>query len=249
MAIHPQIIYRGNYTVGTYNIDSQRRLTIPALTQMMHEAAMQNVLDLKLSYWDLIPHKISWVIMRKRMEIFRHPMLGETITIETHPAGFEKLFTYRDFKVFDEKGECIAQASSTWLLMDTEKRKMTPIPSFIREFEMPDIPFLDHPIKKIPSITQADFQQKHQVGWFELDWNEHLNNIHYLQKMLNNLPLEVHKSKTLKRLDIIYKMECKYGDSLLVETQENLDDNPSFLHRIINSETGKEVALGRSFWE
>jgi len=244
--LHPDIIYEGEFVVGTYDIDSRKQLTIPAMTKMMHEAAMQNVLRLKLSYWDLIPHNITWVIMRKRMEIHRQPELGERLRIVTHPAGFEKLFTYRDFKVYDEKDILVASASSTWLLMDTIKRRMTPIPKFIREIEMPDIEFLKRPAKKIPALGKAKFSRSYEVGWFELDWNEHLNNIHYLLKMLDVLPLDIHKNKSLKRMDIIFKMESKYGDTILSESSQDETTN-IYNHRVILE--GKDIALGRTYWE
>ena len=243
------IIYEGIFEVGTYDIDSLKRLTIPALTKMMHEAAMQNVLRMKLSYWDLIPHNISWVLMRKKMEIHRQPNLGEKIKIVTHPAGFEKFFTYRDFKVYDEQGELVASASSTWLLMDTIKRRMAPIPDFIRQYEMPEMEFLPHPDRKIPAIKEVELSKTYNIGWFELDWNEHLNNLHYLLKMLDILPLDYHKNKSLKRFDIIFKMESRYGDDLVSEAQATENDDHIFLHRIMMKETGKEIARGRSFWE
>ncbi len=246
MPVHPKIIQRKEYQVGTYDIDSQKRLTIPGMTKMMHEAAMQNVIDLKLSYWDLIPFRISWVIMRKKMEIFRQPTLGEKIMVETHPAGFEKLFTYRDFKIYDEQGERIAQASSTWLLMDTEKRSIAPIPEFVLKHEMPDMEFLPKPERKIPLVKSPGFSKENAVGWFELDWNGHLNNIHYITKMLDTLPREIHEGKSLKRLDLVYKLECKYGERLTAETQKG--EEGTFIHRIVNGETGKEVTQGRSYW-
>lgn len=247
--IDPNIIYEGTFEVGTYDIDSLKRLTIPALTKMMHEAAMQNVLRLKLSYWDLIPHNISWVLMRKKMDIHRQPNLGEKIRIVTHPAGFEKFFTYRDFKVYDEQGKLVASASSTWLLMDTVKRRMASIPDFILQYEMPDVEFLAHPDRKIPAVTEPQLSKSYNIGWFELDWNEHLNNLHYLLKMLDILPLDYHKNKSLKRMDIIFKMESRYGDDIVSEAQKATEDNNVFLHRITMEETGKEICRGRSFWE
>lgn len=248
MALHPKIVYQGEYKIGTYDIDCHKRLTIPAMTKLMHEAAMQNVLDLKLSYWDLIPHQISWVLMRKRLEIIRQPELGEKIKIETHPAGFEKYFTYRDFKIFDNKDQLIATASSTWLLMDTVKRRMASIPSFIRDFEMPKKEFLSLPEKKITQINESQFKKTFQVGWFELDWNEHLNNLHYIVKMLDVLPVDIHLEKKLKRLDLIYKLECKYND-IIISNAQKVDHSNQYVHNIIHKETGKEVALGKSYWE
>jgi acyl-ACP thioesterase len=95
--IIPPFGYQEDFCVRTFEIDSTKSATLPAIVQLMQEAAMQNVIDIKLSIWDLEPHKISWVVMRKNMTINRLPVLGEKIQILTYPAGFEKFFTYRDF--------------------------------------------------------------------------------------------------------------------------------------------------------
>ena len=69
MPLHPQLIKTEPFTIRTYEIDNRKQATVPALVKLMHEAAMQNVIDLKLSVWDLEPHQISWVLMRKNLII------------------------------------------------------------------------------------------------------------------------------------------------------------------------------------
>ena len=63
------------------------------MINLMQEAAMQNVIKMGVSVWDLEPHNISWVLMRLLLNVQRVPMLGERIKIVTHPAGFEKIYT------------------------------------------------------------------------------------------------------------------------------------------------------------
>ncbi len=256
---HPDIVYKGEFTVGTYDIDSDKHLTVPALTRMMHESAMQNVLKLKISVWDLAPHGVSWVLMRKRTDIKRHLRLGEKFTVETHPSGFDKLLTYRDFKVFDEQGEMVASASSTWLLMDLVRRRMTRIPAFIKEIEMPEVEFLPRPGKLVVSqetddietddvdFPTDDYTQTFKVGWFDLDWNEHLNNTQYSLRMINTLPFEVCKHQSLERMDISFKMECRYGEEIIC-TAKQVGGN-TYFHRMIHQESGKEVATAKTIWK
>jgi len=126
-----------SFTIQKMPLHHRKQATIPALVKLMHEAAMQNVIDLKLSVWDLEPHQISWVLMRKNLVIHHVPKLGEQIKVVTHCAGFEKYFTYRDYKIYNQADELLAAAASTWLLMDTIKRRMTRIPDFIQALECP----------------------------------------------------------------------------------------------------------------
>ena len=61
------------------------------------------------------------------------------------------------------------------------------------------------------------------VGWHDLDWNRHLNNVHYLRIMLDTLPEEVFLTQQLQRIVLQYKAEAQLGDKLLGHA--NRDDN------------------------
>ena len=67
----PEIAHVEPFRIRTYEIDHEKICTVPALLKLMHEAAMQYVLDLKLSVWDLEVHQISWVLMRQYLKVNR----------------------------------------------------------------------------------------------------------------------------------------------------------------------------------
>ena len=241
------LAYACDYTVQTYDIESRRRMTVAALVKLMQEAAMQNVIEMKLSAWDLEPQHISWVLMRKSMKIQRLPLIGERVKVITYPAGFEKFFTYRDYKVLDENGRTIAYSSSTWLLMDTLSRRMARIPAFILEFakDMPPLSLcLPRPATKMPQFETPEMALPFRVNWHDLDFNGHLNNVFYIQWMLEALPDDVLNSATLKKFDIFYKQEAHWKEELISEVQQL--GNHCFLHRLVRKEDGKEMALAES---
>lgn len=241
------LTYTYNYAVQTYDIETRRRMTVAALVKLMQEAAMQNVIEMKVSAWDLEPQHISWVLFRKNLRINRLPMIGEKLTVMTYPAGFEKFFTYRDYKVFDEKDELIAWSSSTWLLLDTIKRQMARIPDFILTFGayMPaPEKCLPRPATKLPKFEKALQSKPFRVDWHDLDFNGHLNNVYYIQWMLEALPDEVLQHGTLKSFDILYRIEAHWKDGLMSELQQL--DEKKFVHRLTRIRDGKEVAQGMS---
>jgi len=238
------------FIIRTYEIDHRKRATVPAMVRLMHEAAMQNVLHLQLSVWDLEPQRISWVLMRKSMHFERLPVLGERITVLTNPAGFERLFTYRDYRVFDEAGNLIAWSASTWLLMDTEQRRMRPIPPAILEFneQMPaPEDCLPRPATKIPKMEKPEKAQNYEVNFFDLDFNNHLNNTLYIKWMLEALPDELLENGHLRQLSIEYRAECRWKERVVAETQQI--DARTCLHRLRLEQEGKELAAARSEWE
>lgn len=243
------IAHLEDFQIRTYEIDHHKVCTVPSLIKLMHEAAMQNVIQLKLSVWDLEVNHISWVLMRKYLKINRLPVLGERIKIYTSPSGFEKFFTYRDYKIYSESNEVIAFSSSTWLLMDTIKRRMTRIPNFILDYndKMPNSEErLVRPSRvKLPEFEQVDFSKTYKVGWFDLDFNTHLNNVFYTQWMLEALPNEILQTKKLKDLKIEYRVEGQLDQSIHSEIQQ-IEDN-AFLHRL--NRDGKELARALTTWE
>jgi medium-chain acyl-[acyl-carrier-protein] hydrolase len=246
----PPLGHSGTFVIRTYEIDNQKRATIPSIVKLMHEAAMQNVIGLKLSVWDLESHHISWVLMRKWLEIYRIPILGEQIHVHTYPAGFERMFTYRDYKMYDEAGQLIAASSSTWLLMDTKSRKMTGIPPFILEFQdqIPaDYDYLPHPGSKLKVPERLELSQDFLIGWHDLDFNQHLNNTFYTQWMLEVLGPNILQEKQLQRLEIQYRAEGILGQ--MIEAQAGKEKKGQFAHRLLEKATGKEMALARSFWK
>ncbi len=245
--IPPELIYEGEFIIRTYEIDRSRKITVSSLVNLMQEAAMQNVIDLKVSFWDLTQSNISWVLMRKNLQIFRLPALGETIRIVTHPAGFQKIFTFRDYKVYDKNEVLIAQSSSTWLLMNTKKRSIARIPETIRKrgaFDTSDC--LPHAHNKLPIVQKPDFQRDYSVNWHDLDFNNHLNNIKYMQWMFESVDYYVNNIGQLDTMDIVYKAECYWKDTVRVSTQKM--ENNSYLHRLIRLSDNEVIADARTKW-
>lgn len=242
-------VHQETFRIRTYEINQQKIISIPAFVRLMQEAAMQHVIALQLSVWDLEPLHLAWVLIRKHIQIERYPVLGEQIRIQTHPSGFEKILTHRDYRIFDLNDQQIATASSSWLLMNTEERKMARIPTTFLQFNdlLPNLStFLPRPVAKLPAIEKIDYTKSFSVQWHQLDFNLHLNNTFYLQWMLENLPQEILSNSTLEKMDLIYRAECYWQDIVIAETQ--IITPSLFLHRLYRKADGQELALGRSVW-
>ncbi len=245
----PEIGFEDQFVIRTYEIDNRKLATLPALTRLLHEAAMQNVLALKLSVWDLEPQGISWVLMRQQLAIERYPKLGETIRVQTYPAGFEKFFTYRDYRVWDEQGREIASSSSTWLLMDTAARRMVRIPDFIKKFrqEMPEsADCLPRPDGKLPRFEAPDRQATFRVGWHDLDFNMHLNNTYYITWMLEALPDSLLQNGFIRQMDIQFKSEALKDQ--IIHSEVDIREENQYLHRLIREDDRKELAIAQTIW-
>lgn len=244
-------LHQETYTVRTYEIDHQKRMTVPALVRLMQEAAMQHVLRLKLSVWDLEPERVAWVLMRLQLEVKRLPLLEETITIKTCPTGLERILTYRNFWIYDTNGQLIAEAVTHWVLMDTQTRRLRAIPEWIVDRFSQLIPASHNGIQasrhKLPAFSQTDHQKSFQVRWHDLDFNLHLNNTYYILYLLEGLPADWLTRHTLVRLDIVYKSEVRMEEAFEIRIQQLASGQ--FLHQMTQGKEQRLLAEMRSEWE
>lgn len=245
----PAIGHRSRFSVRTYEVDKHKIMLLPALVKLMHETAMQNVLKLNLSVWDLEPHGISWVLIRKHLEVDRYPRLGENIEVVTYPAGFDRFLTHRDYRVFDHSGQEIARASSTWLLLNMETRKIARLPDFILAFghKMPDRQVcLPAPPTALPEPGRLENILTTEVHWHELDWNGHLNNMYYVQWMMEAAGTDQLEQSEVFELDIIYKQEAILAEKIRSAFSASGQEQ-TLLHRLTGSKD-QELAVARSHW-
>ena len=249
------LIQTDTYTLRGYECDAFGRLSIPALMNLMQESASLNAIDYGIGIGDLQQRGYGWMLMRFRLTMHQYPRVGDTIRVSTYPTAVEKYFIYRDFKITAEDGTLLAEATSTWIVFSMEKRAMAPLPDFIRQIPLP---IASNPMPKLPlkpafqtqpfSPTQ---EQAVQVGWFSIDQNQHVNNVTYIQWLLeqmgnDKIGHDALETKQLTEIDVVYKAETHWGDQLRVQAAP--DNEGAFVHRIVDVDSGKDVLLARSVW-
>ena len=246
----PSIGFEAIHQLRTYEVDNHSRMTVPALVRALQEAAMQNAIELRFSIWDFEGMDINWVLLKKRMTINRFPKLGEQVRVMTYPSGFQRFFAYRDYWMTDMDGNVLASASTTWLLMDLKERVATPIRDFILVIEK-DCPPLSECLPRIKGklapFKEAQSIKEFSVGWHDLDFNQHLNNVHYISWMLEPLPRTLLENGKLCQLDIHYKAECYWQDQL--SSQVAKVEDGKYQHQLVNMKNGEMVARADTVWE
>jgi len=216
----------------------------------MQEAAWSNATAIGFSTVDLMDNNITWVMNSMRLEIYRLPNHKEHIRIETWPADMDKYFTKRDFRVWSKTGELLVEAASNWLVMDINDRKLMAIPNYIR-----DANFTVDRNNVVPITDKVKYDKKMtantkdiQVSWFDIDINDHVNNIKYYQWILDSLDGAYLEKQSLKKIDITFKHEGKYGDEFLSNSYFDQLEKCWF-HSLDHSETGRSHVVAKSWFE
>ncbi len=238
------------FTLRGYECDASGRLSVPALMNFMQESANRNAIDYGIGIADLERQGFGWMLMRFRLRMHQYPRYGQTIRLVTYPTTVDKYFIHRDFRAEDEAGTLLADATSVWLVFGMEKRAMVPLPDFIKTLNPPtDVdPLPKLPLK--PNFQTAPFLPTHkkdvEVGWLNIDQNQHVNNVAYVQWLLEAMDKETLQTGKLTEIDLVYRAESHWGDELQV--QSVTETQQTIRHRIIHNESGKDVLLARSQW-
>jgi medium-chain acyl-[acyl-carrier-protein] hydrolase len=248
-------IQTDTFTVRGYECDAFGRMSIPALMNLMQESANRNAIEYGIGISDLAERGFGWMLMRFRLRMHEYPRYGQTIRLLTYPTEVEKYFIYREFQVLAEDGTLLTDATSTWLVFSMEKRAMVSLPDFIRSLSPPtDIPKTAvEPLAKLssrPIFQAADFEPTHtknmEVGWLSIDQNQHVNNVAYVEWLIEAVDIETLQTRKLAEIDLVYRTESHWRDQLQI--QSLVETPQAFLHRIIHPESGKDVLLARSVW-
>lgn len=243
-------IQTDTFTLRGYECDAAGRLSVPALMNLMQESANRNATEYGIGITDLASRGFGWMLMRFNLRMYHYPRYGQSIRLLTYPTVVEKYFIHRDFRVLADDGTLLADAASMWLVFSIEKRAMAPLPDFIRSLS---VPTGIEPLTKLPSKPdfqtvswQATDEKQVEVGWFSIDQNQHVNNVAYVQWLIEAMDSETLRTRELAEIDLVYRTESHWQDQLRVQS---VREGPNaFLHRIVQGEPGKDVLLARSQW-
>lgn len=238
------LVFEAEYIIRAGEIDRSGKMTVPSLLQLMQETSLKHIIKLKASIWDL--KESSWVLLAEQLKIFHLPKLGDKIFIKTYPAGVRRIYAYRDYWIYNQHGVVIATAATTWTLMNLTSRKIVPIPEYIAQLPFPsEFERLDLSAMRVPFSSQDYETDEFKIGYFHLDWNDHVNNIHYTRFMLETVP-ELLSTSTVSRMDIVFKGEAMLNENLRV--QSYYDKNTLQSHHKIIDEKNKEIAMATFYW-
>ena len=216
------------FTVRSYEAGITNHVTLPTLCNYMQEAAGISAARLGWGIQALQSEGLTWMLSRLRVSVQRYVPWGETITVRTWPSGVKgRLIAKRCFLGLDEKGAELFRASSEWLYVDMAAQKIAKLPETFADlvpagtpdFELPDI---GGKFVRLPSVDgSVEILTRHS----DLDFNDHVNNVHYVEWMLESVKWKVESVKCGGRgattlpmeMDIVFRQAAKAGESLASE--------------------------------
>ncbi len=132
------MIYNDCYTVTTYQVDINGRVTVPVICSMMQESASRYCYENKISLEYLNPKNLTWMIIKQYVEFESYPRWLDKINVSTWPRSLSGLRALRDYSVSDEKGSVIARSTTNWVMLNTETRRPVKVDSEVQHLTAVD---------------------------------------------------------------------------------------------------------------
>ncbi len=240
------MIHQEKFTVRAYEMDVQGVASVPAICNYLQEVAGNHATELGVAVDHLFKKNMTWVLSRLHIHVFRFPFWREEIKIETWPSGRQNKFATRDFLIFDQKHNILVKATSSWMIIDLKTQKPIVMPEFMDEIRLPDRQrAIDDSFPKMTLPKNPNLERKFDVRLGDLDINQHVNNVKYIEWALESVPLDIWKAKILASLEIIFRAETKYGQRIIIQTEQNED---IFLHRVTSEDNQRDLAVLKSTW-
>jgi acyl-ACP thioesterase len=209
-----------HYITESYLLDFRGRITIPMIGSYMLHAASNHASLRGFGFSDMTEKRTAWVLSRLAIEINRYPELSEPVALYTWIDEVGRISTSRCFELVDNAGDPVGYARSIWAAIDMQTRRPAPL-----EVEALSAYIADKtcPIEKPGKISPAENETEgipYKVKYSDLDINGHFNSIKYMEHLLDLFDLDLFIRKEVKRFEIAYLSEGKYGMPLTLHKKE-----------------------------
>lgn len=233
--------------IPCYDTDVMMSLRPSAFMNMAQEAANRHATELGFGFDDLQTTRTVWVLSRMEVRFIEHPKWRDKVQLQTWHKGAERLFWLRDFKLVDESGKAKVLATTSWLTLNIDTRRITrdnidiDADGTCRDSAIET----SCPKVQMPQNAFVEYVGTHTVSYSDVDMNGHANNAMYLVWAMDAVDRDTALIRPLESFRINFNHETKPGDDVLIyRSCEKREDKTIYYieGKLANGEAGKELS-------
>lgn len=242
--------FEKQFELRYFEMNRSGEASTTTILTLLEETAADHCYSINHSLYDLEEQNIGWVLLSGIMKMEHYPKYKEKIIIRTWLSSYSAIRGIRENIIYDGKENIIGRAKGLWIFFDIKRRRPIQIFNSIKEkWSSDQEESINYNItKKIEAIDSANFVKEFKVNQFDVDTNEHVNNIRYLQWMMESLPGEIIDNYYLHSIDGRFISEAQYGDTIISYTERDIQEN-SFVHTIKTQSSNKTCATAKTIWK
>ncbi|KAL1540953.1 Oleoyl-acyl carrier protein thioesterase 2, chloroplastic [Salvia divinorum] len=242
--------YKEKFIVRCYEVGINKTATVETIANLLQEVGCNHAQYVGFSTdgfattLTMRKYHLIWVTARMHIEIYKYPAWSDVVEIETWCQSEGRIGTRRDWILKDySTGEVIGQATSKWVMMNQDTRRLQKVTDEVRDEYLVYCPktlrlaFPEENNASLKKIAKLDDPADHyKVGLVprraDLDMNQHVNNVTYIGWVLESMPQEIIDSHELQTITLDYRRECQQDDVVdsLTSSESAIGDMVSGLH-------------------
>ncbi|KAI6690009.1 hypothetical protein NL676_026837 [Syzygium grande] len=263
------LVFRQSFPVRSYEVGTDYRATMEALMSYLQETALNHCKSMGLladgfgCTPEMCKRNLVWVIRRMQIVVDTCPLWNSVIEVDTWTFASGRNGLRREWFIRDPKtGKTMAKAVWETVMMNKETRRLSFFKEEIRrEIEVhtvkcsPIVDMDDAKLRRLDAGTADYVRTGLAPRWNDLDVNNHVNNVKYINWILEGVPYSTLENYELHAVNLEYRRECR-RDSMLQSLSTLVRDGPGhseanggieFDHLLL-LENGIEIARARTKW-
>lgn len=241
--------FRNKHIVATYECDKTSNMTLPSLINVMVETSGLQSHALGNTEEQMSERGLTWIIIQYNIKVNRMPTRREEITLETEALSYNRFFTYRAFRAFDESDNLLVEVITTFSVMEMATRKLTQVSKeLVAPYQAEEIRTMVRASKIKPVNKETLTSMPFRVRYLDIDGNMHVNNAKYFDWIINTVDVEILENYLIKAVTIKYEKEVGFGSMIesSVSVEQLSDDKVLTAHVIENG--GGNACIANITW-
>ena len=238
--------YQEQLSIKSYQTNQYGQASISSLFNILIEAAWAHAHVMDWGYDSLKSNNLFWVLSRMYFQVEKYPAWQDRIMLNTWSAGTDGMYAYREYILENDRGEVILRASSAWLILDMETRKIFRLSEYRNTFPKR----IDADACRAPKRIKPDVHSENlnyfSVLFSELDINKHFNSVKYVERVLDDFGIDFLNSHEPAELEVNYLKEGQAGDRIAV-TRTKLSESEN-LNCLVRESDGADLCVMRIVW-
>uniref|UniRef100_UPI001CB9BBEC acyl-[acyl-carrier-protein] hydrolase FATB2, chloroplastic-like n=1 Tax=Erigeron canadensis TaxID=72917 RepID=UPI001CB9BBEC len=264
--VNDGFVFRQKIHIKSYEVTPDATPTIETIMNHLQETSCNHLKEVGISLDgfgttpEMARRNLFWVTAKMQVVVDRYPIWGDVVTIDTWKVPLGRIGLCCNWTFSDSKtGEILIRASSTWVMVNKETRKLSKFPDEVRAE-------LEQHLMKTPPIVKHDtikWSKEDETSashvpikttWWDLDINQHVNNVKHSGWIIESVPKSIIQNYELASMALEYCHECKEDCVIRSHTSVNVADaigNSFVCDHLLQLETPTgcdEISKGRTKW-
>jgi acyl-ACP thioesterase len=209
--------FRSDICLPCYLTDREGILRVSGFMDLAQEIAYWAAEELGFGYTSLHVHHTAWVLSRMHIHFENPAHWRDNVKLYTWHKGANGLFYLRDFDLQDENGYHLVRATSSWVVINEETRRLVrpeDLSAKLETMEKVD-DSIEEPAPKLilPKDAEPVYAGDHTVAYSDIDIVGHTNNVRYIVWSMDCIPPE-EAARPVKDVFINFNKETTLGEAV-----------------------------------